>query len=146
MTTERTVRELTVASVMSLGLVECEPDATLGEVARVMAGAGTHSVLVARTADTPEPLMWGLITDVDVMGAYAAGRLDEDAAQAAAGEIVTVAPGESLRDAARMMSEHACSHLVVADEQTRRPVGVLSSLDVIRGLAWGRRPRARATD
>jgi CBS domain-containing protein len=34
-----------------------------------------------------------------------------------------------------MMTEHAAAHLLVVDEESRTPVGVLSTLDIARLLA-----------
>jgi len=42
-----------------------------------------------------------------------------------------------LREAAREMLAHGVSHVVVADPVAKRPVGVLSTLDVAGVLAWG---------
>ena len=52
--------------------------------------------------------------------------------------VVTAVPSESLADAARRMTEHGASHLVVLDVVGQRPLGVLSTLDLARVL--GRRP------
>jgi hypothetical protein len=37
------------------------------------------------------------------------------------------------------MGEHDCSHLIVLAPDSEQPLGVISSLDVARGLVWGRR-------
>ena len=51
---------------------------------------------------------------------------------------LTVAPGETLEDAARRMTMHGVSHLVVVDPVKQDPLGVLSTLDlaVVLGAAW----------
>jgi CBS domain-containing protein len=41
------------------------------------------------------------------------------------------------------MSEHECSHLIVTDPDSGRPLGVVSSLDVARALVWGPRPSSK---
>jgi CBS domain-containing protein len=41
------------------------------------------------------------------------------------------------------MSEHECSHLIVTDSDSGRPLGVVSSLDVARALVWGPRPSSK---
>ena len=47
---------------------------------------------------------------------------------------ITAFPHESLESAAQRMTTHGVSHLVVVDSD-RRPVGVMSTLDVVRTLA-----------
>ena len=47
---------------------------------------------------------------------------------------LTAFPTESLESAAERMTRHGVSHVVVVDV-SRRPVGVLSTLDLVRSLA-----------
>ena len=53
---------------------------------------------------------------------------------------VTAVPHETLEEAARRMTEHGVSHLVVIDVVGQRPLGVLSTLDVAGVLAEGTGP------
>ena len=68
-----------------------------------------------------------------------ADRLDEmTAGEIATEEILEARNGEPLSEAARRMADHDATHAVVVDDHTRRPVGVLSTLDVAGILGWGR--------
>jgi CBS domain-containing protein len=51
-------------------------------------------------------------------------------------------PTTSLQDVARLMVEHDCGEIpVVENEQSRRPVGVITDRDIVtRSLAQGRNP------
>ncbi len=143
-----TFKRLTVDSVMHMGIIECKPQTPLEDVARLMAEEDTHSVAVhglTPGAAGQEQHGWGLISDLDLMRAIGASGLNSEA-RAATGEIVTIGVHESLERAARLMGEHACSHLVVTAADTELPIGIISSLDVIRGLVWGWRPTARAVN
>ncbi len=71
----------------------------------------------------------GVLSDLDVVTAAAAGA-ECTASEAAATEAVTVSSDETLLGAARLMSEHGVSHLVVLDRASGHPLGVLSTLDV----------------
>ncbi len=144
MSSPETYERLTVGSVMHHGVIQCEPQAPLEEVARLMAEEDTHSVVVG-PASSPDVRAWRLISDVDLMRALGNGRLSGEAFGAAASEMVTIASRERLERAAQMMGEHECSHLLVTAADSERPVGVISSLDVIRGLVWGWRPTNNAT-
>lgn len=131
---------LRVGQAQHVGIVDCPPQTSVLEVARLMADHGVHCVVVdglARDSHGGERLVWGVVSDKDLMSAVADGRLEQQAGQLAATEPVSVAPGDDLQRAAQLMAEHDCSHLVVADESSCRPVGVISTLDVARALAWG---------
>jgi len=84
-------------------------------------------------------LVWGTVSDVELMRAVASGRLDGAAGEAAIGELVTVNPDESIERAAQIMGEQDCSHLIVVAPDSGKPQGVISSLDIARGVAWGSR-------
>jgi predicted transcriptional regulator len=110
-----------------------------------MAEEDTHSVLVrGLPSSSPDARSWRLISDVDLMRALGKNGLNGDASEAAATEIVTIACHERLERAAQVMAEHECSHLLVTAADSELPPGVISSLDVIRGLVWGWRPTSNA--
>jgi CBS domain-containing protein len=126
--------QATVLDAMRLGVVTCQPETPLREVARILATYRIHSVVVSEIeGDRP----WGLVTDLDL--AAAAGR-DLDALTArelARGELVTVGADETLARAAQLMAEHEVAHVVVVQPHSGQPVGVLSTLDLAGVLAWG---------
>lgn len=139
MTPVETFERLTVDSVMHVGVVECEPETPLTEVARLMAEQDIHSVIVSGLAAfSHDGRMWGLITDADLMRAFAAGEQAVLAFEAATSQILAIGAYEPLARAAQVMGRHGCSHLLVTAADSGLPVGVISSLDVIRarmGLA-----------
>lgn len=129
----------TVADVMRPGVMSCAPDAPLLTVAQTMATHHVHCVVVAGvTTDDAggDHLVWGLVSDMDMVRAAEAGIEGHTAADAARTEVVTVEPTTSLAEAARLMDEHDSTHLVVTTGG--QPVGVISSLDIAGALAWGR--------
>lgn len=121
-----------VVDAMRLDVVTCPPDATLREVARVMATYRIHCVVVTETEDGT-PL--GVIADIDVAAA-AAGSRDAPAGRLARSEPIAVHPDDSLEHAAQLMTEHGVTHLVVVQPHTRHPIGILSALDLAGALAW----------
>jgi CBS domain-containing protein len=134
-------RGLIVADVMHRGVVSCPPGATLTEVARMMSEHRIHGVVVdgTRRDAGAEHTAWGLVSDLDVAEAAAAGLDDEPtAAQMAARPAVVVAPDDLLSDAAQLMYDYDVHQLIVVTAGARRPVGVLSTLDVAAAVAAGR--------
>jgi CBS domain-containing protein len=124
-----------VGEVMHAGLIAVAPQTPMLEVAETMARSKVHCVVVeglARDAANQERLVWGILSDLDLMKALAAGRTEATAGELAATEIVTVGPSERIEEVARLMAEHESSHLVVT--QDGRPVGVISTLDVAQGI------------
>src|SRR5262245_48373620 len=131
-----------VADGMHWGLVHCKPDVSLRTVAAVMSAERVHCVVV-----TENPLdatvLWGVVSDLDLVAAATVRSLDEQGAGGTAMKpAVTALPHETLEEAARRMTEHAVSHLVVIDPVERRPLGVLSTLDL--ASAWARGVTSRA--
>ncbi|HEY7074169.1 MAG TPA: CBS domain-containing protein [Solirubrobacteraceae bacterium] len=119
---------------MRIGLVRCAPDASLRDVARLLAGYGLHSVAVLDGDEPTAPGAWAIITARDV--ARAAWR-DPDTTTARelhAGPAVTVAPDTALADATRLMARDRVTHLLVLDPASKLPVAVLSTLDVAARL------------
>jgi CBS domain-containing protein len=128
----------TVADVMRPGVMSCAPDAPLVTVAQTMATHHVHAVVVAGIArdSGANHLIWGLVSDMDIVRAAEAGIEGHTAADAARTEVVTVEPATPLAEAAALMDEHASAHLIVIGGG--HPVGVISSLDIAGALAWGR--------
>ena len=129
----------TVGDVMRAGVMSCAPDAPLVTVAQTMATHHVHAVVVAgitKDAAGGDHLIWGLVSDMDIVRAAESGIEGHTASDAARTELVGVDPSTPLPEAARLMDEHHSSHLLVMSEG--HPVGVLSSLDIAGALAWGR--------
>jgi CBS domain-containing protein len=79
----------------------------------------------------------GLVSDLDVAAA-ACGDIDLlSAGSSAVTPLVTVTSTQPLADAAELMALKGTAHLAVLDPVTRRPVGVVSTLDVARAVAAG---------
>jgi len=127
-----------VADAMHPGILSCEPDAPLSEVARMMAANHVHCIAVIGVShEEPELFVWSIISDHDVIRA---GIRDgsEATARGLGGEpIVTADTTTPLREAGELMLSHKVSHLVVIDPDRQRPVGIISTLDIAGVLAWG---------
>ena len=128
----------TVSDAMHPGILSCDPDASLGEVARMMASHHVHSVAVIGVShQEPECGVWGIISDLDLIHAGIGNGSDTNARDLAMQPVIAVEPNASLRDAGETMLQHRVSHLVVTESGSGRPVGILSTLDIAGVLAWG---------
>jgi CBS domain-containing protein len=129
----------TVSDAMHPGILSCEADATLTDVARLMATHHVHCVAVMGISHEPhgEKLVWGIISDLDLVRAGIRTPADRLAGGLAQRPVISVEPTMPLRDAGELMLSNAATHLVVIDPELQRPTGILSTLDVAGVLAWG---------
>jgi CBS domain-containing protein len=129
----------TVADAMHPGILSCAPDATLNEVARMMSTHHVHCIVVIGAAEgqSGESRLWGIVSDLDLLRAGMRTDAEETAATLAAKPMVTVETTMRLRSAAEQMLDHGASHAVVMNPEVRRPIGILSTLDIAGVLAWG---------
>ena len=128
----------TVADAMHPGILSCPPDAPLTEVARMMASHHVHSVAVMGVShDHGERLVWGIISDLDLIRAGVRDGGEDTAATMALQPVVSVEPTTPLREAGELMLAHDLTHVVVVDPGVGRPVAILSTLDIAGVLAWG---------
>jgi CBS domain-containing protein len=127
----------TVRSAMQLGLFYCLPEEDLHTLARMMAERSIHCVVIGGIERPPgdERPSWAIVSDLDLVrglqepaGAQLAGDL-------ATTDVVSVSPHDTLETAARLMTEHATAHLLVASPDSGIPVGILSTLDIARAAA-----------
>lgn len=128
----------TVADAMHPGILSCDADATLPDVARIMSTHHVHCIVVGGTADGQgeESPVLGIVSDFDVL--RAGMRPDApDTASELARQPVMVDTTSLLRDAAELMLAKSVSHVLAVNPVTKRPVGILSTLDVAGILGWG---------
>jgi CBS domain-containing protein len=129
----RSLWERTVAEAMHAGVLTCPLEASLADVAEIMAAERIHCVVVLSESSGESP--WGVVSDLDLVAAASVRPVDEQTAGGtAATPVVMVRPDDTLMRAAQLMTEHAVTHLLVVDPAGGLPVGVLSTLDVARAL------------
>jgi CBS domain-containing protein len=122
-----------VSDAMHRGVLTCSRDASLTLVAELMASNRVHCVVVADELESADSV-WGIVSDLDLAAAASVRDLEEQTAGAtAATAVLIVSPTETVQRAAQLMTEHGATHLVVVDAR-RRPVGILSTLDVAGAL------------
>jgi CBS domain-containing protein len=128
----------TVADAMHPGILCCEPEAPLTEVARMMASHHVHCIAVMGVshADPGEIVALGIISDIDLLRSAINPGAEQTAATLAK-RPPAVEPKTPLLEAGALMLSHGASHLVVINPETQRPVGILSTLDLTGVLAWG---------
>jgi predicted transcriptional regulator len=115
-----------VRDCMHHGILSCDADAPIDEVAATMARHRVHAVAVTNGSGGR---VIAVVSDIDVITATANGA-QPTAREMAATEPLTVSANAPVRQAAQLMAEHMVSHLVVRDPASGQPIGILSTLDV----------------
>jgi CBS domain-containing protein len=119
-----------VSEIMTNAAVTDESDDTLADAARKMWKQQTGSLLVMDGED-----LVGIVTERDVLKAVAGGGSLQDmhVSEVMTKDLVTVGPGTSLREAAKIMTDRWIRHLPVVDGGTL--VGIISQRDLAGVLA-----------
>jgi CBS domain-containing protein len=132
------LRHATVADAMHPGIISCDPDAPMTEVARMMATNHVHCLAVVGVSHAdPVCAVWGIVSDLDLVRAGLSDSDEPIARDLASQPVVAVEPTMPLREAAELMLRLETSHLIAIDAEAGRPVGILSTLDIAGVLAWG---------
>lgn len=132
------LRTTLVRDVMHPGIVSCSQAATAPEIARIMASGRVHCVAVMGVAHDQQrdPLIWGIVSDLDLLDAATDAGRSATAADLAREPVISVRATMSVHDAAKAMVQYQATHVVVVDPEHRRtPLGILSTLDIAKLLA-----------
>ena len=117
--------ELLIDKLMQRSLLECGPEAPVGEAARLMRDARCGSILIVEDGK-----LLGIWTESDALS-MSADRLDQPIRMSMTAPVHTVPVMSTLPDVAHRMRSLGVRHMVVVEEGNR-PVGMVSQTDVIR--------------
>ncbi len=124
-----------VAEVMHAGVVACQTDTSIPEVARLMT---RHSFGTLPVLDEAGCVI-GVITRTDlvVLRAYEDYWRELRAEHVMVRDIVAVTPEQTVAEAARLMAERKVHRVMVCEpcENGLRPVGILAQTDIVRDMS-----------
>jgi CBS domain-containing protein len=115
-------------------VLTCRAGTPIRDLARMMVTHAVHAVVVVDGEDADE-FVTGIVTDRALAEAGAEGR-EALAEELADPQAPTVSADWSLEQAARQMLGTGSAHIVVVDGRGA-PIGMLSTLDLARIMAWG---------
>lgn len=125
-----------VKEIMSTKLETIDVTSNAQEAAKKMNDKRISSVLVVdRDKKSEEPI--GIVTERDlVIRICAAGTSSKDVGirEIMSSPIVTVEPDATVETAADLMLSNKVRHLLVINEQTRKPVGIIAPSDLNKYL------------
>ena len=125
-----------VKEIMSTRLETIDITKNAQEAAKKMNDKGISSVLVVEGDNKREEPI-GIVTERDlVIRVCAAGTNSKDVGirEIMSSPIVTVEPDAMVETAAELMLSNKVRHLLVIDEQTRKPVGIIAPSDLNKYL------------
>jgi CBS domain-containing protein len=125
--------QLTVADAVYPGVIACDANCTVADVARTMAAHRVRCVVITRLSRDPESRAWGLISDLDLIRAEMESP-DQKAWLVAIRPVPTVEPDTPLLEASHLMLAYGAPQILVVDRK-EQPIGVLSAVDVIGAIA-----------
>jgi CBS domain-containing protein len=121
---------------MHRGVLSVPFDTPLTKVAQMIARYRMHCVVALEERGEYQTRYWGLIPAAEVVRIATDHDLeDRTAGGSIQSPVFTVEPTDSLHDAARLMRDHEVEHVIVVDPVSDRPLGVISTLDVVQVLA-----------
>jgi len=128
----------TVGDAMSRGVISCSAATPLRVVARMMAGHSVHAIFVFEEGAS-QP--WGVVSDLDLVAAVGLDLDTLTAGETAVTPLVSVGADCAIAEAGSLMAQYGIAHLAVTEPGSRRPIGVISTLDIIRAIAAELGPR-----
>lgn len=125
-------KDATAFDVMHAGVLSCSPETSVRAAARALADHGVHALVVEGISEGR--LVWRVFSDMDLVRAAREDKLDAHVSDFASADAATVDSDSPLPSIAQQMLDHGVTHVVVV--YAGRPVGVVSTADIARAVAW----------
>ena len=128
-------KERRVRDIYHKGVILCKPDSPLQEVVRVMADTEIHAVMVTEREGEP-PV--GVVSHIDIIAHYGEDLTAIQAQDVMTSKVINISEDATVEEAAKKLLESNIHRLLVVNEEGR-PVGILSTTDIIReirGTRW----------
>jgi len=124
--------EKKVESVMHYGIITCRTHTVLKEVVRIIADSDVHALVVIHDNGN----VAGIVSHMDLLRLYGKNLLEYKAEDVMTPKVVTIAQDGTVHEAVDLMLKHNIRRLLVTEEtaEGERPVGVISTTDVIRDM------------
>ncbi|HEY67157.1 MAG: hypothetical protein DRI79_07305 [Chloroflexi bacterium] len=128
-------KERRVRDIYHKGVIFCKPDTPLQEVVRVMADTEIHAIMVAEREGEP-PV--GVVSHTDAIAHYGEDLTAIQAREVMTPDVISISEDATVEEAASKLLESHIHRLLVVGE-TGKPLGILSTTDIIRemrGTRW----------
>lgn len=127
-----------IQDIMSTAIISTSPDASLAKARGQMKVGRVHHLIVEKDGK-----IIGIISERDLGGTKLAER-DGVVSDVMTGNVLTVAPDATIRQAANLLRGHSIGCLPVTDGE--RPVGIVTTTDLLELIGRGvEKPVTRST-
>ena len=120
-----------VRDLMHRGVITCHPQNSVKEVAKIMDANWVRSVVV--TGDDGE--VWGIVSLISILKAWGKDTDKLTAEDILQPYTITISPDSPVEDAIKLLQKKKIEHLVIVSPATRRPVGILTTFDIVQHMA-----------
>jgi CBS domain-containing protein len=122
---------------MHKGIIACSLETTMDEVVRIVSDTSVHAIVVMD--DDKHPV--GMVSHVDIIRLFGEDLPQHVAKEAMSDSVITIESHQPAKAGADLMLEKGVDRLLVVevDGDSRIPVGILSTTDLIkemRGIRW----------
>jgi CBS domain-containing protein len=127
----------TVGDLMHKGIIACKPETPMNEVVRIVSDTDVHAIIVMD--DNNNAL--GIISHTDIIHLYGEDLAEHTASEVMSTGVVDIRSDLPAKAAADLMLDKGIHRLLVVevDGDTRKPVGIISTTDLVkemRGSRW----------
>ncbi len=123
--------QIRVRDLMHRGVVTCHLQTSIKEVAQMMDANRIRAVVV--TDEQGE--VWGIVSLISILKAWGKDLEKLTAEDILQPHTVTIGPESALEEAVALLQRKRIEHLVILDAQRRRPVGVLTTFDIVQHMS-----------
>jgi len=127
--------EKTVGDLMHKGVIACKPETPMNEVVRIVSDTDVHAIVVM--GDENQPV--GIISHTDIIRLYGAELSQHIAQEVMSKTVYDIQADEVAKKAADKMLKHGVHRLLVIEDDSKTPVGIISTTDLVkemRGSRW----------
>jgi CBS domain-containing protein len=127
----------TVGDLMHKGIIACKPETPMTEVVRIVSDTDVHAIVVM---DNDNQAL-GIISHTDIIRLFGEDLAQHTAREVMSQGVLDIASEAPAKEAAQLMLDKGIHRLLVIETQEgeRRPVGILSTTDLVkemRGSRW----------
>ncbi len=122
-----------ICDIMHKGVIFCYPNDSVKEVTKILHTNGIRSVVVIDESGE----VWGLISRLEVISVYGKDIVKIKAEDIMRPFRIEINPQAPIEEAIELMKKRKFEHLIITDPHAgpTRPVGVLSSVDIVRYMS-----------
>ncbi len=124
--------EKRVEDIMHYGVITCRTHTLLKEVVRIITDTDVHALVVIHDNGN----VAGIVSHMDLLRLYGQNLLEYKAEDVMTPNVITISPDATVKEAVELMLKHNIRRLLVTEKtpEGERPVGVISTTDVIRDM------------